>query len=261
MPIMLFEIKRNRLSLIIWSAVLSFLIAVCVFIYPEIAKEMESMKDIFANMGAFSDAFGLDQLQFGEFMGYFAIECAETLGIGGAIFAALLGVNALGKEERERTAEFLFTHPVTRTRVVLEKLLAVVSEILMLNISVALVTIASVALISVEADYLKLLLIFLSLLILQIEIAVICFTISSFLVRGGVAVGIGVAIGSYFLNIISNISEDAVFLKYITPFGYTDGGYINEHASLDIKYLVIHLIVTAILAMLSFYRYNKKDIL
>ena len=50
MPIMLFEIKRNRLSMIIWSAVLSFLIAVCVFIYPEIAKEMENMKDIFANM-------------------------------------------------------------------------------------------------------------------------------------------------------------------------------------------------------------------
>ena len=91
------EIKRNKLSLIIWSAAISFMLAVCVFIYPEMQSQMGEISTMFADMGAFSDAFGMDQLNFGEFMGYFGIECGNTLGIGGAIFAAILGVSALAK--------------------------------------------------------------------------------------------------------------------------------------------------------------------
>ena len=35
MTLYLHELKRGRLPLIIWSAVISFLIGVCVLIYPE----------------------------------------------------------------------------------------------------------------------------------------------------------------------------------------------------------------------------------
>ncbi|MER2128192.1 ABC transporter permease subunit [Solibacillus sp.] len=36
------------------------------------------------------------------------------LGLGGGFFAALLGISALADEEKNRTAEFLLTHPISR---------------------------------------------------------------------------------------------------------------------------------------------------
>ena len=77
-----------------------------------------------SNMGSFSDAFGMNNLSFAHFTDYFSIECGNVMGLGGAVFAAITGVLMLSKEEKEHTAEFLFTHPLSRSRIVLEKLLA-----------------------------------------------------------------------------------------------------------------------------------------
>ena len=98
----------------IWTVVISFMIGVCVFIYPEMKGEMESISDVFADMGSFSAAFGMDQINFGTLRGYYAIECGNVLGLGGAVFAAICGAGILAKEEKEHTAEFLMTHPVNR---------------------------------------------------------------------------------------------------------------------------------------------------
>ena len=118
MTLFLHELRTNRLAIIIWSGVISFMLGVCIVIYPEMAPQMTEMTDMFADMGSFTSAFGMDQLNIGEFKGYFVIECGNVLGLGGAFFAAILGISALAKEERDGTAEFLLTHPITRRRVI-----------------------------------------------------------------------------------------------------------------------------------------------
>ncbi len=260
MTLVLHEIKRNKLSLIIWSAVISFMLAVCVLIYPEMSKEMGQISEMFSNMGAFSDAFGMDQLNFGEFMGYFGIECGNVLGIGGAIFAAILGISALAGEERNGTAEFLLTHPVSRLKIAAEKLIAVVAQITALNLVVALVCLLSVLAVNVEANALQMFLLLLSYLILQIEIGTISFCISAFMKNGGFGIGIGLSMLLYFLNIVANLSESVEFLKYVTPFAYTDSAYIIKNTALDIKYLIIGIVVTFISVALALWHYRKKDI-
>ena len=146
------EIKRNRLSLIVWSLALSFMLGVCVIIYPEMQTQMGDIGAMFSDMGAFSDAFGMDMLNFGEFMGYFGVEIGNTLGLGGALLAGIVGVSALSKEERDGTAELLLTFPVSRERIVSEKLLFSVFHILAVNVSVVLVSAVSIAAIGVEAE-------------------------------------------------------------------------------------------------------------
>lgn len=260
MVMLLHELKRNRISLAVWTMALSFMLGVCIVIYPEMSSQMGEISDMFANMGAFSDAFGMDQLNFGEFMGYFGVECGNTLGLGGAFFAAILGISALSKEERDHTAEFLLTHPISRYRVVLAKLLSVLSQVLFLNLVVALVSVVGILAISADADAGKVALLLLSYLIMQIEIGAITFGISAFIRRGGLAIGLGLAVGLYFANIISNLTDELAFLKYISPFGYTDGGYIISNGSLEIKYLLPGLIVTVIGVAVAFLQYGKKDI-
>ncbi len=260
MTLLLHEIKRNKLALIIWSAVLAFMLGVTVMIYPEMADQMNELGDMFASMGAFSDAFGMDKLNFGEFMGYFSVEVGNSLGLGGAFFAAIIGVSALCKEEKDKTAEFLLTHPVSRAKIITAKLFAVIFQLLVLNLSSVAVTSAAALAIRAEVKWGELLLLFLANFIMQLEIAAICFAISAFLRGNGIGIALGVSVLFYFLNILSNITEEVEFLKFITPYGYTDGSFIVNNCKLEIKYLAVGLSVTALAIALSYIKYTKKDI-
>ena len=260
MTLFLHEIKRNKIALAIWTAAISFMLAICIVIYPEMSKEMGQISEMFSDMGAFSDAFGMDQLNFGEFMCYFGIECGNVLGMGGAIFAAILGVSALAGEQKNGTAEFLLTHPVSRIRIATEKLLAVLSQIVALNLVVILVCSLSAVAINVEANAGQMTLIFLSYIVLQIEIASVTFCISAFIKNGGLGIGIGVSMMLYFLKIVANISESVEFLKFVTPFAYTDSAYIIKNTALDIKYFIIGIVVAVISVVLAIWEFNKKDI-
>lgn len=254
------ELRQGRITLIAWTSVIAFMLAICVLIYPEMGTQMNDVSSMFSEMGSFSAAFGMDKLNFGEFMGFFGIECGNVLGLGGAFFAALLGISILAKEEKEQTAEFLLTHPISRRKILSGKLASMMLQVIILNIIVITITIVSIYAIGEEPEIRPLALLFLAYFILQIEIASVCFGISAFLSHGSLGVGLGIAALLYFLNIIANLTEDAQFLKYITPFGYAEGSDIIADECLDGGYLLAGLIFTAIGIGVGFYWYCKKDI-
>lgn len=260
MTLMKHELKQGRKSLMIWTVAIGFLLAVCVFMFPEMKGKMDGVSDMFASMGSFTEAFGMDRINFGSLMGFYAVECGNILGLGGAFFAALCGVSILAKEEKEHTAEFLLTHPVSRVHIVAQKLLAVMIQIIVMNVLVCVLSIASIALIGETISWKELLLLHLAFLFLQIEIAGICFGISAFLRRGGLGIGLGIAAVMYFLNLIANISDSAKFLKYITPFGYTEGADIVSNVSLDTGLVLIGMLYCVIGIGVAFMKYCKKDI-
>ena len=173
------ELRQEKLSLAIWTISISFLLVVCIFLFPEMKGEMDGVSDVFASMGSFTQAFGMDRLNFGTLIGYYAIECGNVLGLGGAFFAALTSVSMLAKEEKERTAEFLLTHPVRRSQVVTGKLIAVLVQIVILNALVLGLSMASMILIKEDIPWKELLLIHLAYFLVQIELAGICFGISA----------------------------------------------------------------------------------
>lgn len=254
------ELKRAKISLLIWTAAISFMLGVCILIYPEMKTQMSDISAMFADMGSFSAAFGMDRINFGSFIGFFGVECGNVLGLGGALFAAIVGISALAKEEKEHTAEFLLTQPVSRNKVVLEKLLAVFTQIVILNLVSAVVTVISVAVIGESVDAKVMLLLFLAYFILQIEISAVTFGISAYLKGNGLGIGLGIAVLMYFLNIIANLTENAKFLKYLTPFGYTEGADIISSCSIDLKYLAVGIVFTAAGIAAAFLKYRKKDI-
>lgn len=260
MTVFFHELKRGRISLLIWSAAIAFMLAICVIIYPEMKSQIGDISAMFADMGSFSEAFGMDKINFGSFTGFFGVECGNVLGLGGAFFAAIIGISALSKEEKEHTAEFLLTHPVSRTAVIAQKLFAVFAQITILNIAVAAITAVSIVAIGEDADVKTVFLLFLSYFILQIEIAAITFGISAFIKGNGLGIGLGIAVVFYFLNIIANLTENTEFLKYLTPFGYTEGSDIISSGKIEIKYLSVGLLFTALGITAAFIKYRKKDI-
>ena len=260
MTVFFHELKRGKVSLLIWSCAIAFMLGICVLIYPEMKTQMSDISEMFADMGSFSDAFGMDKINFGTFIGYFGVECGNVLGLGGALFASILGISALAKEEKEHTAEFLLTHPVSREKVLAEKLLTVFSQIIILNLVSAIVTVLSVLAVGESVDAKVMLLLFLAYFMMQIEISAVTFGISAFLKGNGLGIGLGITVLMYFLNIMANLTENAMFLKYITPFGYTEGADIISNSAIEVKYLAAGLVFTVTGLVAAFLKYRKKDI-
>lgn len=254
------ELKQNKISLAVWTAAIGALLAVCILIFPEMKEEMDGVSDMFSSMGSFTEAFGMDKVSFGTLTGFYAVECGNILGLGGAFFAALAAVSVLAREEKEHTAEFLLTHPVSRVRIVTGKLIAVYLQILLLNAAVYVLSIGSIAMIGEEIPWKEISLLHLAYLILQLEIAGICFGISAFLRHGSMGIGLGVASVLYFLNLIANITESAGFLNYITPFGYAEGADIVANVGLDAKLILLGLFYGAAGVAAAYVKYCRKDI-
>lgn len=254
------ELRQGRTALAIWAAVIAGMLGICIMIYPEMAEQMGAVSSMFADMGSFSAAFGMDRINFGEFIGFFGVECGNVLGLGGAFYAALLGISALAKEERDQTAEFLLAHPVSRSHIVAWKLCAILLQLLVLNLLAAGVTAGTILLIGEHPAVDTLLLLFLAYFLLQVETAALCFGISAFLSQGGLGIGLGIAALLYFMNIIANLTEQAAFLKYITPFGYTEGADIITKGSIAIPYLSVGMAMALAGVAAAFYWYTRKDI-
>lgn len=223
-------------------------------------SQMESVNDLFANMGSFTAAFGMDRLNFGTLMGFYGVECGNIVGIGGGLYAALVGIGALAKEEKEHTAEFLLTQPVSRSRVIYEKLMAVMSQVIIMNIAIVAISAISFLIIGEKLPLKEFTLLHTAYLLLQLEITAVCFGISAFIKDSGMGIGLGLAIVLYFLNIIKNISDKAAFLKYFTPFAYAEPAEIISEASLNGTLIAIGIACSALGIVAAFWKYSCKDI-
>ena len=254
------ELRQGKTSLLIWTASIGFLLVICIFLFPEMKGQMEGVNDVFASMGSFTQAFGMDRLNFGTLIGFYAVECGNILGLGGAFFAALCAAGILSKEEKDKTAEFLLTHPVSRKRILTEKLIAVLIQITAINIMIYAFAAGSIAAVGEEIPWKEISLMHLAYYLLQIELAGICFGISAFLRKGSAGIGLGLAAMMYFLNLIANIADVAGFLKYITPFGYCEAADIVSNGRLDGVMVAIGAVIGISGIMIAYLKYTKKDI-
>lgn len=254
------ELRQGKTSLLIWTASIGFLLAICVFLFPEMKGQIDNVNNIFSSMGSFTEAFGMDRLNFGTLIGFYAVECGNILGLGGAFYAALCAVGILSKEEKDKTAEFLLTHPVGRKRIITEKLIAVLIQITVLNIIIYALSVGSIAAVGETVPLKEISLLHLAYYLLRLELSGICFGISAFLRKGSAGLGLGIATVMYFLNLIANIADVAAFLKYITPFGYCEGADIVSNGRLNGVMVSVGAVIGIAGIIIAYLKYTKKDI-
>lgn len=253
------ELRSGAVSFLAWSAVIGGLMAVCVGMYPSMAGSMGDVSDLFAGMGNFSAAFGLDKLQFGTILGFYGTECGNILGLGGAFFAALTAMGLLAGEEGGHTAEFLLTHPVGRVRAAAEKLAALAVMVLVLDLACFACGAGSILAIGKEAEWEDLLRYHAAVLLMHLEIGGICFGLSSLLLRGGLGLAIGLAALLYFLGLAVNLDAGLAWLRFLTPYYYADAARIFSREALSGP-LLSGCVLGAASAGLGLWWYGRKDI-
>lgn len=134
------------------------------------------------------------------------------------------------------------------------------AQIVIMNVLTLAISVGSMYIVGEEIPWENILLMHLAYFLLQLEIGGICFGISAFVRRGGIGIGLGLAVMMYFLNIVANISEKAEFVKYITPFGFSDGADIITSGKIDAAMVSVGMALGVIGIIAAYVKYNKKDI-
>ena len=258
--IFLKEIQNNLKSFIIWTLTVGFMGLACILLYKSMEGEMQSMADAFSNMGAFSDAFGMSTLSVATIEGFFATEVGTVHGLGSAMFAAILAIGILSKEEEGHSGEFLLSLPVTRSNVVAAKGICVVMMLFLFTvICTGLYTIGFVAL--GEDVPTKYLLTYMGAqLLMNLEIAGICFGISSLSGKNRMGLGIGIAMFLYIYDVMGRVVPDLKDALFIGPYSFANASDIFSGKEILVSGIVLSIAVTLLSAAFSFIWYNKRDI-
>lgn len=254
------EIKSYLKMFIIWTSALTGLLLLCIFIYPALKLAMNELNEVANSMGSLSDALQMGSLNFNSILDYYAIECASCLGLGGSLFAAILASGIVSKEEKDKTGDFIFTHPVRRSTVLTHKLLSCFILVFLMNLVVYALSLLSIVIINEPLDFGLFTLVHLSYLLLQLEICGVCFFASACLSKGSMGIGLGITLLFYSLAVIGNLSTKLEFIKYITPFGYAEGPDIISNNSLDYIKISIGIVILGVSILLAYIKYNKKDL-
>lgn len=254
------EMKSNIKSLIIWTLCVGGLCLGCILLYTSLEDSIKGIADVYSDMGAMSAALGMDKMSLATMRGYYATEIALMHGLGGAMFAAILGTGILSKEEAFHTAEFLHTLPIGRQKVIFQKYMALVSNIFIFNLICVAMYLLGFLLMGEKINGKEMFLFHLAQLFMQIEISTICFLISAFTKRNFMGAGLGIAILLFAVDMMCRIIPAIENLKYLTPFYYANASDIFTNGKLDGVMLGIGLGIIIVSFVIAYMKYFKKDL-
>ena len=264
MPVFWREMARTRTSLLAWTIGMIALSVALMAFFPTIRTKAEELDAMFAKYPPeFKELFQLDRLSMADPLGYYATENHLFLTLFGGIYAMLLAVGVLAREESERTGEFLLTRPIGRARVVTEKTFASFACLVVFDVLIGLATfILFEAVASGEYDRKILVLLLLGAFLLHLFLWGIGLLVSVFVVKARTfyPLSIGVVLSLYFLGIWSLLDDKADVVRYFTPFRYIDpADIIDEGRIAPLSFLLIGGVVVVCIA-LTHYFYRRKDI-
>lgn len=254
------ELKTNIKSLFIWTLIMALVDFVFMIAYPSLEDAMNQAMDAYSNMGAFTQAFGIDKVGINTAPGFYATYIGAMFCIGGSIYAAIFGVGLLSKEEGGHTGEFLYTLPVSRVRVVLLKFAAMCTLLAAFSAVCYLVGVLSFVCIGMDVPIKELTLYHASQYLMQIEVASIAYLVSALCKKVNMSAGLGIALVLYFSDMMLRVIEDVAFLKYITPFYYSNAADIFGGMHSKPEFYTIGIIVTAVCIVTTVIYYDRKNL-
>lgn len=263
MNIFWIEIKAYSKSLFFWSIGILFLMASSMGKYAGLSSSGQSMSELMGGMPRSLQALlGIGTLDLSRASGYYGVVFVYLV-LMGTIHATMLGANIISKEEREKTAEFLFVRPVSRNKVILFKLLAALANLAIFNI-VSLV--ASLMLVtkyskgeSVSGD---IAITMAGMFILQLLFLVIGSATAAVYnnPKKAAAFSTGVLLITYMLSIAIDLNDHLKILKYLSPFKYFEAKNLMYGGGFEASFLLLSIVLIAALTVITFMCFKKRDL-
>jgi len=255
------EFKHNLKALIIWISVMFVLSLIYSYEFTAFAKSPE----ILEYMSEFADMFRYLGVSFEDILtpaGFISL-VALYYYIPFSIYSGLLGSSIISKEERAKTAEYLFTLPVTRQKVLVSKIFVVIINSLVLNVvTIGLMTILMSKNVEDNSFYKFIGLLSIGVFLTQMIFMSLGMLFSSVMKqykRSG-AYTVGVLLFTYLLHILVGLSDKIEFLKYVVPFKYFEPTVILSDMKIELIFVLITLAIVVSCLSGVFVFYKKRDL-
>lgn len=255
------ELLQNKTIFIIFSIIIFGMIVGVAFIYPSIidsSVNIDEMMKMFPK--ELLESFNMDIISLSKFFGWLATEGYLFLQLLSGSLFAIIGSTILLKEKSDHTIDFLAVKPISKNKIITNKLLCGIIYILIF----AIITFISVLIglqINDEMNLKNCLFISINIMLLSIFMYIISFFISLFFKKTtqGISTGIGILMFMYLLNILATLSKKLKYFKYFSIFYYTDSKIIVLDNKLDLCNISVILLSSLIVCFLSYIVYNKQE--
>ncbi len=262
MNIYLREVRANLKSLLIWTVVMFLLILIGTSKYDGYRNNPELLKVLDSMPRALIEALEMHAFNLTTLEGFFGIMFVY-LALMGAVAAAMWGSGVLAQEERNKTAEFLLTLPVTRTRVVTAKALAALTNCIAFVLITWAISLALIQKYNPDEQVYRFVaqemgaMFFIEIIFLALGLFLAAMMRNP--KRAGSAT-LAVILVTYFMSLVQGMHERLDALKYITPFKYVDPARLLHEGRIDTLYLVIGAVIVVVCVAGTYVAYSRRDV-
>jgi ABC-2 type transport system permease protein len=258
------EMKANRKSLIIWSICMILFMLMSMQKYAGLAGSGAAIGNFTAMLDTMPKALqallGLSSLDITTPIGYYGVLFPFLLLIGG-IHASMLGTNMISKEERDKTVEFLMAKPVSKSSIITSKIMASITNIVVVNVVTFISTIVFLRSYTTDPILTKIILATVGMIFVQLLFMVIgvgMATMSKNYKKSG-STTVFILLSCYFLSLIIDMSGKLEMLNFLSPFKYFDAKQFLISNKLNVGYIILTLAIMIVVLIPAYRKYNKRD--
>lgn len=261
MNVFKFELKRYITSSLIWAVSLAFFGIVCIQLYVSFSSDMNFFESMLkAYSPEMLKAFGAELSTINTLTGFYGF-CFMYVMVAAAFQAMHMGIHVVGKEMSGKTADFLYTKPLSRFLILTQKITSVLTCLLLTNIIYCLGTYISAQMTGIEFDIAILLTINASMFLTQILFLCIGFLLACGMkkIKTPLTLTTGIVCSFFLLQMIVNLEPDGI-LSYFSLLNYLSADSIMSHGGFDMVYLCILIILSIGSLIGAYYYFNHRDI-
>ncbi len=263
MNIFIREMRAHLKSLIIWCISVILIIAMGMMKYAAFSKTGESVEKMMAAMPeVFKTMFGVGFFNLTEVRGYYGVFFLYFV-LMATIHAVMLGATIISKEERDKTAEFLFVKPAGRKKIITSKVLAVIANMIIFNMTTLVSSIIIVGAYnkgeSIDKDIVLLMtaMFILQLIFMSIGTATAAISKNP---KKAASVSMGILLGTYIVSIAVDMNSKLENLKYFTPFKYFEAKNLMLNGELEPTFVLLSIVIIGVLSSATYIFYTKRDL-
>ncbi|MBO0476487.1 ABC transporter permease subunit [Vagococcus sp. DIV0080] len=267
MTITKIEWQMNKKSLLIWTLSLSIIVVLFMSIFPSMSNS--AMADMMTTklsslpenmLKAFHLNSGPSLI---EPTGYFAY-VFQYIFIAASIYAVMLGSKMLVKEETEGTIEFLYAQPVSRSRIIGEKMVASIAMIglfwlVIYGFSLGATVFFNNTKFATKDIVIGLSKIFATEWFVLLFFLCLGFLLSSLLKQANLGISMGLVFIFYLGGIMGDLEEKLSFLKDISPMAQAGPAAVLEK-DFSWGFAGILFGISILLFILARLTYQRKDL-
>ncbi|QVK21575.1 ABC transporter permease subunit [Mycoplasmatota bacterium] len=264
MNIYKFELRNLKKSIMIWGLAVPFALVGYMLFYPMMSGDTAAFETLMANFPEeFLAAFGMNpKLPIFSLFGYFSLTFG-MIQIPIAIQASNYGFHILSVEERELTADFLLSKPISRRKIFISKIMAAVTSLTIVNILVWVSSIAVIMIVKGEevVDLTNVNILLSTTALLQLTFFGIGMVISVSIkkVSSVLTFSMALGFGLYIVASLGSILSSGIF-KIISPFSHFNPGFILINGKYEWSLAIVSVIAIVVTIPLSYFLYNKRNI-